>query len=68
MRRGEKGRGEEGRKDLEDGGIGVWSQALEVIQGVFLFVFFLATLQGLWDLSSPIRDRTHALCSGSTAS
>ena len=41
MRRGEKGRGEEGRKDLEDGGIGVWSQALEVIQGVFLFVCFL---------------------------
>ena len=28
------------------------------------FFFFLATLQGLWDLSSPTRDWTHILCTG----
>ena len=33
MRKGGKGRGEEGRRDLEDDRRGVWSQALEVIQG-----------------------------------
>ena len=29
-----------------------------------LTFFFLATLQGLWDLSSPTRNRTHILCTG----
>ena len=33
---------------------------------VFIYLFLLM-LQGIWDLSSP-RDRTHALCSGSTES
>ena len=28
-------------------------------------LFFLATLQGMWDISSLIRDWTHAPCSGS---
>ena len=28
---------------------------------LFLFISFLATPRGLWDLSSPTRDRTHAL-------
>ena len=32
---------------------------------VFLFCFVLAESQGMWDLSSPRRDRTHAPCSGS---
>lgn len=40
MRRGEKGRGEEGRKDLEDGRRGVWSRALEVIQVLLLLLLF----------------------------
>ena len=29
-----------------------------------LFFFFLATSRGMWDLSSLIRDQTHASCSG----
>ena len=33
-----------------------------------LFFFFLATPQGLWDLSSPTRDRTQALGSESMES
>jgi len=31
-----------------------------------VFFFFLAMLHGLWDLSSPIRDRTCAPCCGSS--
>ena len=34
--------------------------------GCCFFSFFLATLGGMWDLRSPTRDRTCALCSGST--
>lgn len=30
--------------------------------------FFLATLSGMWHLTSPTRDQTHAPCSGSTDS
>ena len=32
------------------------------------FVFFLAMLHGMQDLSSPTRDQTHAPCIGSTES
>ena len=31
------------------------------------FCLLLAELHSLWDLSSPTRDQTHALCIGSTA-
>ena len=35
---------------------------------LFFFLFFLLAMpRGVWDLSSPTRDRTHAPCSGSTA-
>ena len=34
----------------------------------FFFQFTLAMLCGIWDLSSPTRDWTHALCSGSRES
>ena len=33
-----------------------------------LFKKFLAVLRGMWDLSSPTRDGTHAPCSGSAES
>ena len=33
-----------------------------------IYIYFLAALQGLRDLSSPTRDRTHAPCSGSAES
>ena len=33
---------------------------------LFIFYLFLAMPCGMWDLSSPTRDWTHALCSGST--
>ena len=37
--------------------------------GSFCFSFyFLSALRGMWDLSSPTRDRTHAPCSGSLVS
>ena len=32
---------------------------------ILIFFFFLATLHGMWDLSSLIRDRTRIPCSGS---
>ena len=35
---------------------------------VALVAVFGATLDGMWDLSSLTRDRTHAPCSGSTES
>ena len=45
------------------------------VQNVFLFYFFteeflklLAALHGMWDLSSPTRDQTRTLSSGSIAS
>lgn len=69
--------GREGERGGRKEGLGRWQErSLEPGPGsntgfvvvVVVLVFFLATLQGLWDLSSPIRDRTHALCSGSTAS
>ena len=34
----------------------------------FSFFFFFLVPQGLWDISSPTRDRTYALCSGSAES
>ena len=41
----------------------------------FIFIFLkkdflklLAVLHGMWDLSSPTRDQTHTLCSGSIES
>ena len=35
---------------------------------LYLFFFFFATPQGMWDLNSPTRDQTHAPCSGNTES
>ena len=32
----------------------------------FLFFFLMPVLCGIWDLNSPIRDRTHAPCAGNT--
>ena len=32
------------------------------------FIFFLAMLCSMWDLSSPTRDQTHAPCIGSMES
>ena len=37
------------------------------VAGIIL-IFFLAAPHGMWDLSSPTRDRTCALCSGSMES
>ena len=34
----------------------------------FLFFFFFDTPHGIWDLSSPTRDPTHAPCCGSEES
>ena len=34
----------------------------------FLKIYFLATLRGVWDLSSPTRDRICTHCIGSTES
>ena len=35
---------------------------------ILFFFFFLAMPHGMWDLSSPTRDRTHAPCIGSAES
>ena len=45
--------------------VGSWGLETRVY---FDFFFFLATPQGLWDLSSPTGDRTRAPCSGSAES
>ena len=52
---------------------GDWSQ--EIFQKFFFFNFiiifknyFLVTLHGVWDLSSPTRDPTHTPCIGSVES
>ena len=46
----------------------VTEQRLNQIKVCFLFFNFLAALHGMWDLSSPTRDGTCTLCSGSTES
>ena len=44
---------------------GPWGDVARICS---LFLCFLATLRGLWDLSSPTRDLTCVPCSGSTES
>ena len=37
-------------------------------RGRFIFKNFLAVPHGMWDVSSPIRDRTHNPCTGTMES
>ena len=44
-------------------GLGTLAESQLTIE---VWVYFLAALHDMWDLRSPIRDRTCAPCSGST--
>ena len=52
---------------MEDSVLGLMATAAWALESGFFFSFsFLALLHGVQDLSSSLRDRTLARCSGST--
>ena len=55
--------------ELEDGNYVLWYPSHDSIKKKLELVnLFLATLHGMWDLSSLTGDRTHAYCSASAES